>query len=205
MSNDVLERAGLTQAAAERARLDAEALALLRPGMTPRQYLDVLIDAGRLLEAVRFLSWALPRREAAWWACQCVRQVHRPEDPKSALAAVEAAERWAVAPTDDNRRAAFLAAEAADFGTPAGCAAAAAFWSGGSMAPPKLTAVPPAEHLMPGAVVNAVQLATLYPEPEKAAEKYLHFLALAVEVAAGKNRWKEDTPAPGAQPVPPKR
>jgi hypothetical protein len=73
------------------------------------------------------------------------------------------------------------------------------------MAPPKLAAVSPAEHLMPGAVVNAVQLATLLHEPGKAAEKYRLFLALAVEVAAGKNRWKEDPPTPGSRPVPPKR
>jgi hypothetical protein len=191
MNNDILERTNLTQAAAERARLDPEAAALLRPGMTPRQYLDALGGAGLWLEAVRFLSWALPRREAVWWACQCVRQVHRPDDPESALAAIDAAERWAAAPTDDNRRASFAAAEAADFGTPAGCAGAAAFWSGGSMAPPGLQAVPPGEHLMPGAVANAVQLATLLHEPEKAAEKYRLFIALAADVAAGKNRWKE--------------
>jgi hypothetical protein len=205
MSNDVLDRADLTRAVADRADLGAEAAALLRPNMTPRQYLDALLAAGRLLEAVRFLSWVLPRREAVWWACQCVRQVPRPQDAKSALAAVEAAERWAAAPTDDNRRAAFAAAEEADFGTPAGCAGAAAFWSGGSMAPPKQTAVPPAEHLMPGAVVNAVQLATVLHGPEKAAEKYRLFLALAVDVAAGKNRWKEDPPAAGARLIPAKR
>jgi hypothetical protein len=206
MSNDVLDRPGLTEAAAARAGLGPEAAALLRSAMTPLQYLDALRSAGRFLEAVRFMSWALPRREAVWWACQCVRRVHRPDDPKPALAAVEAAERWAAAPTDENRRAAFTAAEAADFGTPAGCAAAAAFWSGGSMAPPTLAAVPPAEHLMPAAVVNAVQLATVHGEPVKAEEKYRLFLALSVEVAAGKNRWKEDPAAtPGTRPIPPRR
>jgi hypothetical protein len=191
MNNDILERANLTQAAAERARPGPEATALLRAGMTPRQYLDALGDAGLWLEAVRFLSWALPRREAVWWACQCVRQVHRPDDPKASLAALEATERWAAAPTDDNRRAAFEAAEAADFGSPAGCAGAAAFWSGGSMAPAGLQAVPPAEHLMPGAVANTVQLATVLHEPEKATEKYRLFVALAAEVVVGKSRWKE--------------
>ena len=70
------------------------------------------------------------------------------------------------------------------------------------MAPPKLEPAPPAEHLMPGAVVNAVQLATVYHEPEKAPEKYRLFLALGVEVATGKNRWKEDPPAtPGSRPL----
>jgi hypothetical protein len=196
MNKDMLEREDLSQAAAGRARLGPEAAALLRPGMTPRQYLGALGDAGRWLEAVRFLSWALPRREAVWWACQCMRHVHQAGDPESALAAIEAAERWAAAPTDDNRRAAFEAAEAADFGTPAGCVGAAAFWSGGSMAPPGLEAVPPAEHLMPGAVANAVQLATVLREPKKAEEKYRLFVALAADVAVGKSRWQEEPPAP---------
>jgi hypothetical protein len=108
---------------------------------------------------------------------------------------VEVAEKWAASPTDENRRAALAAAEAADFGTAPGCAAVAAFWSGGSMAPPKLTIVLPAEHLMPQAVGNAVQLATVYHEPEKAADRYRRFLALSREVATGKNRWKEESPA----------
>jgi hypothetical protein len=196
MNNDILERTNLSQVAAERARLGPEAVALLRPGMTPRQYLGALGDAGRWLEAVRFLSWALPRREAVWWACQCVRHVHQPGDPQAALAALEATERWAAAPTDDNRRAAFAAAETADFGTPAGCVGAAAFWSGGSMAPSGLQAVAPGEHLMPGAVANAVQLATVLREPEKAGEKYRQFVALAAEVAVGKSRWQQEPPAP---------
>jgi hypothetical protein len=195
MSHDVLERAGLTQAAALKAGLGGEAAALSRPGLTPRQYLDALASAGRWPEAVGFLAWALPRREAVWWACQCVRQALPPGEAGPARAALEAAERWAAAPTDENRRAAFAAAEAADFGTPAGCLGAAAFWSGGSMAPPKLPPVPPAEHLMPGAVVNAVQLAAVCRGPEKAAEKYRTFLALAADVAAGKNRWKDPAPA----------
>jgi hypothetical protein len=58
---------------------------------------------------------------------------------------------------------------------------------------------------MPGAVANAVQLATVFHEPEKAAEKYRLFLSLAVDVAAGKNRWKDDSASPGGRPVPPKR
>jgi hypothetical protein len=71
----------------------------------------------------------------------------------------------------------------------------AAFWSGGSLAPPNVAEVPPGEHLTPGAVANAVLLAAVLSEPEKAAEKFRKFFALGVEVAEDKNRWPEEKPA----------
>ena len=87
-----------------------------------------------------------------------MRQVHRPDEPELALAAVEAAERWTAAPTDDNRRAAFAAAEAADFGTPRRLCGGGGLLVGRQHGPAEPASRPPAEHLMPGAAANAVQL-----------------------------------------------
>ena len=53
-----------------------------------------------------------------------------------------AAEAWVADPTEENRRAALPAAEAAGYGTAAGCAAASAFRSGGSLGPPNVAADP---------------------------------------------------------------
>ena len=83
----------------------------------------------------------------------------------------------------------FPAAEAADFGTPAGCTAAAAYFSGGSLAPANLPAVAPAEHLTAHLVASALTLAAVIKEPEKAAEKYAAFLRTGLEVAAGQHAW----------------
>src|SRR5262245_44734732 len=101
----------------------------------PREALD-LLEQEQYPRAVRLLAEALPKREAVWWACQCVRHAGGPELATLAVAALRAAEQWAADPSEDNRRAAYTAAQPVGFGTPAGCAALAAFLSGGSLGPP---------------------------------------------------------------------
>ncbi|MCI0461363.1 MAG: hypothetical protein L0Z62_30815 [Gemmataceae bacterium] len=157
----------------------------------PHEELDLLLENQRYPEAVRLVAQALPKREAVWWACQCVRQAGGPQLPATAAAALGAAEKWAADPSEDNRRSAFAAAQAVGFGTPAGCAAVAAFWSGGSLGPANIPPIPPAEHLTAQGVAGAVLLAAVLHEPEKAGEKYRRFVALGKEVAGGKNRWQE--------------
>lgn len=169
------------------------------PGI-PAQELARLIEHRLHPDAVLLVAGVLPRREAVWWACRCVRLAHGPNPPAAVAAALQAAERWAADPSEDHRRAAFTAAGEAGFGTPAGCAAVSAFWSGGSLGPPNVPAIPPAEHLTARGVAGAVQLAAVLTEPEKAEERYRRFFALAKDVADGTDRWPEAKPAPSPQP-----
>jgi hypothetical protein len=192
MSNGTLTKVTARTAAeiCQHFALGEPAKQLLRDGLTPRQYLDVLLDKQHFQDAVRFLAHALPKREAVWWACLCARQSAGSNPPPKIAAALQAAEKWVSDPNEENRRAAMTAAEAAQFGTAAGCAAAAAFWSGGSLAPPNLPAVPPGEYLTAHGVTGSVLLAVVATEPEKAPEKYRKVLALGIEIANGTNRWK---------------
>jgi hypothetical protein len=199
MNDNPLAKADQAQPLALRAGLDEPAVALLMQGLTPGQYLERLIAQGQLPAAVLFLAWALGRREAVWWACRCVALVVSDRDRPEELAALEAARRWAAAPTEDNRRLAEAAAAAAGYATPAGCVAVAAFWSGGSLAPARLAAVSPPEHLLPGAVASSILLAAVKREPEKAEDKYRQFLALGQDVAAARDRWAEEKPATGGR------
>ena len=114
------------------------------------------------------------------------------------IAALTLTEKWVTDPSDVNRRSTHPAAEASGVGTPAGAAAMAAYFSGGSLAPADLPAVPPAEHLTATCAASSVQLAAVLSEPEKAAEKYRRFLALGFDVANGTNRWKETGNAPAS-------
>jgi hypothetical protein len=166
MSNGALAKVTAKTAAevCKHFSLGDEAKKLLRDGLTPRQFLDLLVQKEQFPDAARFLAHALPKREAA--------------------------ERWAADPSEDNRRKAQAAAEAAEMSTPAGCAAMAAFWSGGSLAPPNVPAVPPGEFLTAHGVAGAVMLAAVLTEPQKAPEKYRKFFALGVEVGNGTNKWK---------------
>jgi hypothetical protein len=171
--------------------LSDEAKALTRDGQTPRQLFDLLLAKQLHLDAIRLLAAALPKREAVWWACLCARQAHGANPPAKIATAIAAAEKWVASPSEEARRAAESAAEAAEVSTPAGCAAMAAFWSGGSLAPPHVPVVPPGEQLTGHGVAGAVLLAAVLTQPEKAAEKHRAFLALGSEVANGTNRWKE--------------
>jgi hypothetical protein len=99
-------------------------------------------------------------------------------------------------PSEENRRQAMPAAEQATFGTPAGCAAVAAFWSGGSLGPPNVPPIPPGEYLTAHGVAGAIMLAAVSSEPEKAPEKYRSFLALGIEVGNGKQPWPASTSGP---------
>jgi len=170
--------------------LGDEAKKLMRDGLTPAQFLDTLIEKQHFPDAVRFLAHALPKQEAVWWACVCARSVAGSNPPPKIAAALQAAEKWVADPSEGNRRAAMPAAEAAEFKTPAGCAAVAAFWSGGSLAPPNVPVVPPGEYLTAHGVAGSVMLAAVQSEPEKAPEKNRKFLAQGIEVAKGTLRWK---------------
>ena len=177
----------------QRFTLEDEAKPLLKDSHTPRQFLDLLLEKQQYPDAAKFLAFALPKREAIWWACQCVRQMGGPPLVPAAAAALQAAEKWATDPNDDNRRACLPLAEAADLGTPAGATAVAVYFSGGSISLPDLPEVPPPEHVTPTAISGAVVLCAVIHEPQKAEEKYRKFFATGIDVANGKNRWKETT------------
>ncbi len=168
---------------ARHCRLSPAARALLKDQMTTRGFLDALIQKRLWADGLRFLAHALPKREAVWWACQCTRQAYGRGATLATTAALEAAERWAAKPTDEHRAAAWVAAAAADLGTPAGCAAAAAHWSGGDNDAA-------GEQLTARAVAGSVLLAAVLTEPEQFAETAGQFLSLGVAVAGGASRWK---------------
>ena len=159
------------------------------PPPPPREYITRLMGRALHLDAVKFLAHALPRREAVWWAWACARKMAG-DQPKPAIrAALEATERWIVQPTEEHRRQALQFGEAADFGTPAGCAALAAFMSGGSLAPPEAPPVPPSEFMTAKAVAGSVILSAVAIEPAKATERFEEFLKLGLEVAERTKLW----------------
>lgn len=155
---------------------------LLTKRPTVSQFLGQLAERDEFAAAMRVAAHALPIREAVWWASQCAKTA----GPSPALTA---AERWVIAPSDETRRAAMTAAESAGLATPAGCVALAAFLSGGSLGPADVAEVPPPAGAAAQAAGGAVALVAVIKEPEKAAERYKKFLALANDVAAGTNRW----------------
>jgi hypothetical protein len=166
-----------------------EARALLREGLGPREYVDLLVDKKHYPDAILFLAHSLPKREAVWWAWVCARRNAGATPPAKVKAALDATEKWIAQPTDQNRRAVFEMADQADLGSPAGCAGLAAFVSGGSLGPPDGPVVPPAEDMTAKAVSGAVTLAADAEEPEQMAENCRNFIKQGLEVASRIKLW----------------
>ena len=171
--------------------LGDEATALLTAGDVPqRAFLATLVEHELFSDAVRFIAHALPRREAVWWAWVCARKSAGAAPEPPIKAALDATERWIVQPSEEHRRQAMAFGEAAEFGTPAGCAALAAFMSGGSLAPPEVDPVPPGEFLTAKAVAGSVTLAAATVKPlEKSPERFQEYIRLGIEVADRTKLW----------------
>lgn len=175
--------------AAARFGLSPEARALLAPDMTVAAFAALLLDKGAASEAMRVIAHALPKREAVWWLVRCAESVPAGAPTDAAKKALAAARAWVRDPSEANRRACMPTPDDADMGSAAGCAAVAAFWSEGSMAPEGAPVVPPPDHLTAHAVWGGVVLAAVQQEPEKAPERLSAFAELAKAVAAGQDKW----------------
>jgi len=118
----------------------------------PLAFLRRLADSKRPFDALVFGAYLLPRREAVWWACQCVRAISGEAPPDAAL---KAAEAWVRDPEEATRRAALELGNAGDKARASTWLARGAGWSGGSISPvdpPPLIATQPGIALRP---VNA--------------------------------------------------
>lgn len=171
------------------AGLGDDAKAALAPTHGPRQYVQALLDHSLHADAVRFLAHALPKREGIWWAWVCARRACGDAPVPAAKAALDATEKWITQPTDENRRAAMRAAEAAGLGSPAGCTALAAFLSGGSLGPPDTPPVPPGELLTAKAITGAVTSAAVSGDASKAVERFQTFIAQGLDVVNRLQLW----------------
>ncbi len=138
------------------ARDDIEARPTQDP---PLAFLRALAASDTPEDAVAFCAYVLPRREAVWWACQCVRGMI-PAPGADEQAGLAAAEAWVREPEEERRLQALRLGMGADRGLPTTWLALAAAWSGGSMALPEDgVAVPSPPHLTAQAVRAAVLIA----------------------------------------------
>jgi hypothetical protein len=168
-----------------RVALPVEATIAVEGCATVPAALAALEAGGFQAEAARLIAYALPKREAVWWACMCALHTAPPDLPEPDRAAREAAELWVRQPTDPIRRAAMACAHATAFGTPEAWAAVAAFWSGDSMAPEGQPAVPPAPHLTGTAIAGAVALSAVRGDVSRRSARLQRFLESGRNIAAG--------------------
>jgi hypothetical protein len=163
------------------------ARALLPQHDEPRSFYAALVKQSLLEDAVRFLAMWLPKPHAVWWASDCIRKRAAGQLTGPQRAAVNSAAAWAVAPSEQARRAAQEAAAALGGKTPAGWLALAAFWSTGSIGPPDAPAVPAPEEMTGRTVGNVIVLAgRCWPGKDAPADFYRRSLDVGVALLDGK-------------------
>jgi hypothetical protein len=182
----------------DRFKPSAEARARIQPGVTPNDFAVKLVQDGLFTDAIGFVACCLGKREAVWWGCLCAWHAAAVRLECAEEAALRAAVRWVLEPTEASRK---LAAEAGEKGgstaTVAGALALAAGWSDGSLSPPGLPVVAPPEFLTQNTTAGAVLAAAGQAQPGDLRGACEQFLRLARDVAAGKNRWE-----PRSEPAP---
>jgi hypothetical protein len=169
----------------DRAVLSPEALEPLRGCVEIGEVLARLEAAGLTAEAVRVMAHALPKREGVWWACMCAANTAPPDLKEPDRMARELAEQWVRQQKDEQRRAAMKHAEAGGFQSPESWAGVAAFWSGDSMAPENLPAVPPPPNATGAAVAGAVSLSAARGDVKRRLGRLKRFLESGRNIAAG--------------------
>jgi hypothetical protein len=190
----------------ERFELGTEARKLLRPGLSAKEFLN-LLDAHQLFaDGIRFVAYAFPSREAIWWGSLCTWSIYRPKPPDKIASALNAVVAWVQEPSEDTRRAAEAAMEPAGMDTPAGGLAAAVFFAGDNIAPakPKQPEVKPKPFLWSKILAGAVGSAAKQAPPDKKKQWERQFLSLAADVAEGRTHWEPRT-SQGERIVRPRR
>jgi hypothetical protein len=128
----------------------------------PLDHVRRLLASKRSVDAILFMAHLLPRREAVWWARQCVGAILGPSGEDEAFRAAEA---WVRAPDEEKRRAALDIGNARDPRAPTTWLARAAGWSGGSRSAPEHKPMPPQPSACARAANAAIILAITQQEP----------------------------------------
>jgi hypothetical protein len=167
-----------------RAALSPTAMVLLSPALSPQAFLALLVQGRHFGDAVRFLAFSLPPREAVWWACVTARgnELAPPDADCLGLAIA-----WAYEPDEGKRRACMAAAERLNFEGAAAYAALSVFWSGGSMAPEGMPDVPPDPSLCAIGVGASVLLAVAAGEAQSADRRFEEAIERGMDIANGGN------------------
>jgi hypothetical protein len=164
--------------------LSADARPHLKPEMPPLDFVKALVAHDLYSDAVQFLARALPKREAVWWSCVCARDLSADAKRPELADGLQAAEAWVYRPTEENRRQAEKAGQAIKGSYPARWTAMAAFWSGGSLAPPGAPEAKPPEDFTAKAVAGAILLAAGL-DPKETDARNRRFLAAGIDIAKG--------------------
>lgn len=163
-----------------------EPLELLRPAMSPHEFIDALVEKEQYLAGIDFIAHALQPRAAIWWGCLCLQYTCGDKLAPWERTALRTAVQWVLNPDEANRAAAKRPADALGLSSPAGALAAAANQTGGSVAPPNAPPISPSPFASARAVAIAVKVASTKVDPARIKPTQRSFTQLGVAVAEGR-------------------
>jgi hypothetical protein len=149
----------------------------------PRVLLKRLVERNLLQEANRLFAYALPAREAVWWACMCVEHTVCPSMAVPERHALDAAQDWVRKPTVEAQRHAGILARRAGYQYPSAWAAVAASWV--RKTEPTQQTTTEATSRVGQALENAVLLASLRGDPSRQPHRLLRFIDSGSDIASG--------------------
>lgn len=167
--------------------IDDQAIELLQPELSPEEYLNKLIENKYFADSIVFLAHGLPKREAIWWACLCAKGVTNKKTRADDLASLNVAEKWVYEPDEKKRRMCGTLAEKGEYKSAQNWAAAAVFWSGGSITNESEPAMEPAPYLYAHAVSGAILHAVGASEADDIDAQFQEFIDRGLNIADGGN------------------
>ncbi len=169
-----------------RVYLDKAVVELLQPGMSPRGFMDALLEKEKYLAGIDFMAHLLPAREAVWWGCLCLHHTCGSKLEPWERRAYRLTVQWVLQPTEANRAATKEPADVLGPASAAGCLAGAASQTGGSVGPPDGPPIPPNPLAPNRAVAIAVKVASTKVEAQEILPTQRSLIGLGLAVAEGR-------------------
>jgi hypothetical protein len=154
--------------------------------MSPRGFVDALVEKGQYLAGIDFMAHVLPSREAIWWGCLCLHHTCGSKLEPWERRAYRLTVQWVLQPTEANRAATKQPAEVLGPASAAGNLAAAANQTGGSVGPPDGPPIPPSPLAPNRAVAIAVKVASTKVEAPEILPTQRSLIGLGMAVAEGR-------------------
>ncbi len=152
---------------------------------TAEELIESLVVEEKFLDALRIRAYLLPKRDAVWWGCLCVRdELDEPLEPEQELA-VAAAESWVTDPTEELRREAESKSNDVGSKGAGGLLALSAFWCEGTIGPADGPEIPGDDRLVCQGVAAALITAAYLGDAKKANNRLTAFLKKGQAVADG--------------------
>lgn len=149
---------------------------------SPIEFAKALVAQGKSAEAVTFCAYLLPRREAVWWACGCVRSLMG-DIPQNRAGGLLVAEAWVYEPDDEHRLAALDVGTKGDSNDPLTWCALGAGWAGGFLISNPKKQVPMPQYMTARAARIAIIVSSLGVRRDQRPDRLASCVAEGVKLA----------------------